>query len=298
MSTKKYGLGRGFESLIPTDILDETFDPTAEQDEQVSDLRYIKIDEIQADPQQPRRQFDEVALSELADSIRRYGIVQPLVVTPSKQGYQIVAGERRYRAAKLAGLEKVPALVRTLNAQRKLELSLIENLQRRDLNILETATAYLKLRDQFNLTLDEIGHRVGGRSVSSVSNTLRLLKLSKSARLALSAGKLREGQARPLIGLDGAIVDELVPRIIKEEWSARRIEQFIVQLKRGNAQVTPSKARPITDTPYQDDTVRLEKRLATNISVRTNTRGAGQIVIKFKNDADFQRIKKILENAD
>ena len=182
MSAKKTGLGRSFASLIPTELLDESFDPTAEQDEHVSDLRHIKLADIVADPDQPRRQFDDVSLDELAVSIREHGILQPIVVTPHQGKFMIVAGERRYRATERAGLDKIPALVRTLSNQHKLEVSLIENLQRRDLNPLETATAYLKLRDQFNLTLDEIGDRVGGRSSATISNTLRLLRLPAAAR--------------------------------------------------------------------------------------------------------------------
>jgi ParB family chromosome partitioning protein len=182
VSAKKSGLGRGFESLIPTELLDESFDPTAKQDEQISDLRHIKLSEIIADPDQPRRSFDDVSLEELSASIKEHGILQPIVVTPHEGKYMIVAGERRFRAAGRAGVDKVPALVRTLSNQHKLELSLIENLQRRDLNPLETATAYLKLRDQFNLTLDQIGHRVGGKSVAAISNTLRLLRLPESVR--------------------------------------------------------------------------------------------------------------------
>ena len=157
MSAKRGGLGRGLESLIPTEVLDESFDPTAEQDEQISDLRHIKLSEIVADPNQPRRTFDEASLEELSASIKEHGILQPIVVVPHEGKYMIVAGERRFRAAMRAGMEKIPALVRTLSNQHRLELSLIENLQRRDLNPLETATAYLKLRDQFNLTLDQIG---------------------------------------------------------------------------------------------------------------------------------------------
>lgn len=199
MSAKK-GLGRSFDSLIPTELLDESFDPTSEQDDRVSDLRYIKLSEIVPDPDQPRRAFDEVSLDELAASVKEHGVLQPIVVAPDTQGYRIVAGERRFRASQRAGLEKIPALVRTLSSQHKLELSLIENLQRSDLNPLETATAYLKLRDQFNLTLEEIGQHVGGKTSAAVSNTLRLLRLPASARDAIIAGDIREGQARPLIG--------------------------------------------------------------------------------------------------
>ncbi len=294
MSVKK-GLGRSFDSLIPTELLDESFDPTASQDDQISDLRQIKLSQITADPDQPRRHFDEEALEELAASIKEHGILQPIVVTPAASGYQIVAGERRFRAATRAGLDKIPALVRTLSNQHKLELSLIENLQRRDLNVLETATAYLKLRDQFNLTLDQIGQRVGGKAVSSISNTLRLLRLPESVRTALAEGKLREGQARPLVNIDPEIIEEILPTILKEEWSARKIEQFIVQLKRNARNPIESKRQKPTMMPYEEDTKRLEKRLASAVSVKTKAKGAGQIVFRFESDTDFKRIQKLLD---
>lgn len=298
MSVNKKGLGRGFASLIPTELLDESFDPTAAQDDKVSELRHIKLTEIVADPNQPRREFEESALGELAASIREHGILQPIIVTPKNGGYQIVAGERRFRAAQMADLDKIPALVRTLSDQHKLELSLIENLQRRDLNVLETATAYLKLRDQFNLTLEQIGQRVGGKSTSSVSNTLRLLRLPESVRQALIEGKLREGQARPLINLDAKIIEQVLPTILKEEWSARKIEQFLVQSKKGQPQSAKDEAaKPINVVPYEDDTNRLVKRLSADVSVKTNSRGAGQIVIRFKSDHDFKRIQKLLGNS-
>jgi ParB family chromosome partitioning protein len=292
----KKGLGRGFDSLIPTDLLDESFDPTASQDEQISELRNIKLSEITADPDQPRRYFDDNALAELSASIKAHGILQPIVVTARNGGYQIVAGERRYRAALKAGLDKVPALVRTLSDQHKLELSLIENIQRRDLNVLETATAYLKLRDQFNLTLDEIGQRVGGKSVSTISNTLRLLRLPQSVRTALLEGKLREGQARPLVNLDPEVIEEVLPLILKEEWSARKIEQFIVQLKKHPRTPEEPRATKPTHTPYEEDTKRLVQRLATDVSVKTNAKGAGQIIIRFTSDQEFQRLQRILDN--
>lgn len=292
----KRGLGRGFDSLIPTELLDESFDPTADQDERVSDLRQIKLEEIAPDPNQPRRYFDEVALDELAESIKEHGVVQPIVVTPRQGGYTIVAGERRYRAAMQAGLVKIPALVRTLSAQHKLELSLIENLQRRDLNVLETATAYLKLRDQFNLTLDEIGRRVGGKSVSAISNTLRLLRLPDTVRKALADGKLREGQARPLIGLDEDEIEKVLPRILREEWSARAIEQYIVDLKtqRRQAQVFDRSLSAKPAEVYTDQIKVLEARFKTPVKIQSNTRGSGQIVIKFKTAADFKRITKLI----
>lgn len=295
MSAKK-GLGRGFDSLIPTELLDESFDPTAQQDNQVSELRHIKVSEISADPDQPRRHFDEIALAELAASVKQHGVVQPIVVAPGKGSYTIVAGERRWRAAKQAGLDKIPALVRTLTDQHKLELSLIENLQRRDLNVLETATAYLKLRDQFNLTLEQIGQSVGGKSNSTISNTLRLLRLPAAAKEALAKGQLREGQVRPLINVDPAITEEIIPVIIKEDWSARRVEQFVVQLKKGEVSTVKKNIKRESGVPYEAETRRLAKRFEAKVSVKTNAKGAGQIVIRFKSEDDFKRLQQLLED--
>lgn len=290
MSVKK-GLGRGFSSLIPLELLDDSLDPTAAQDEQLSQLRSIPLDRIDADPDQPRRLFDQDALEEMALSIKEHGVIQPIVVTPRGDRYQIVAGERRFRASQIAGEASIPALVRTLTDQHKLELSLIENIQRRDLNVLETATAYLKLRDQFNLTLEEIGVRVGGKSTSAISNTLRLLRLPENVRQALQENTLREGQARPLIGLDEEIINEVLPRIIKEEWSARKIEQYMVDLKKA----AKDKKQSTQTTPhYEKVTEHIGKSLTANVQIRSNTKGAGQIVIRFKDENDLDRISKLL----
>lgn len=292
--SSKHGLGRGFESLIPTDLLDESFDPTAKQDQQISELRQIKLDQIVIDPDQPRKKFDSDDLDELAASISEHGVVQPIIVTPYKGGYQIVAGERRFRASKLAGLDKIPALVRTLTDQHKLEISLIENLQRKDLNVMETATAYLKLRDQFNLTLEQIGKRVGGKSVSAVSNKLRLLKLSDYMKQVLIDGQLTEGQVRPLIGLDDEVTNKIVPQIIREDWNSRKIEQFVVNLKKNRLNAEMSAARQIREKPYQKQLKHLKDHFKTDVSIHTNFKGAGHITIKFKDDKEFERLQKLL----
>lgn len=292
MSAKRMGLGRGFDSLIPMDLIDESLDPTADQDEKLSELRQIKLSEIVADPDQPRRTFDEEALEEITQSIAAHGVIQPIIVMPVNGKYQIVAGERRFRGATRAGLDTIPALVRTLSDQNKLELSLIENIQRRDLNVLETATAYLKLRDQFNLSLEEIGKRVGGKSTSTVSNTLRLLRLPESVRQALQEGKITEGQARPLINADPEAVEAVLPKILRDEWSARKIEQYVVDLKKAKEAPAAGPNKPIS---HDAETQKLTKRFSTKIQIRTNAKGAGQIVIAFKNDEDFERITKLLD---
>lgn len=293
-TTQKHGLGRGFESLIPTDLLDESFDPTAQQDQQVSDLRQIKIDQIIADPNQPRKNFDDESLAELAASIKEHGVIQPIIVVPYKNGYQIVAGERRYRASVIVGLKKIPALVRTLSAQHKLELSLIENLQRKDLNAIETAMAYLKLRDQFNLTTEQIGERVGDLASTTVVNRLRLLQLPNFVRELLVNGSLNEGQARTIIGLDEETLRIIVPRIISESWSVRKIEQFTVDLKKNRASGKMPISKQVSENPFQKQVDQITKRLNTEVKVHTNTRGAGYIKIGFKNEAEFDRLRQII----
>lgn len=290
MAKPKKGLGRGFASLIPDELLDESFDPTASQDQKVSDLRQIKVSQIIADPEQPRRHFDDDALEQLAASIRQHGVLQPIVVIARGDNYVIVAGERRWRAAIKAELDKIPALVRTLNAQHKLELSLIENLQRKDLNPLETATAYLKLRDQFNLTLEEIATRMGAGGISTISNKLRLLKLHRAVQEALVAGEMSEGQARPLIGVSDEVIEQVLPQLLKEQWSARRIEQFMVDLKK-----TDQKAKAAAEVAsFVPEVKHLSERFATPVKIRTNSKGAGSITIRFKDAADFERIEKLL----
>ena len=292
MSAKKpTGLGRGFASLIPTDVLDETFDPTADG-EQSSELRNIKHSDITPNPDQPRRHFDDEALEELAASIREHGIIQPLVVTPQGGGYQIVAGERRWRAAGIAGLEKVPAIIRTLSEQHKLELALIENLQRRDLNPLETATAYLKLHNQFNLTYEEIGHRVGGKAVSTISNVLRLLQLPADAKQALVEGQISEGHARQLLALDDdAAKTQLLKLIIREGWSVRKTEQYVVGYKRGEIEDT-KQASAIKNTRQETDfTKSLSQRLSLPVVQKTTAKG-GQIIISYNSDDELEALKR------
>ena len=287
----KKGLGRGFDSLIPTNFLDDTFDTTAKQEEKVSEQKSLPLKSIQADPDQPRRYFDTAALQELADSIKEHGVIQPIIVTPKGDGYEIVAGERRFRASKLAGLTEIPVVVRSMTGQKQLEVSLIENIQRRDLNTIETATAYAKLRDQFNLSAEKISERVH-KSPSAVINTMRLLKLPKEAIVALAEGKITEGQARPLIGQDAELIAELIPRIIAEEWSARKVEQYMTNVKKQQKTGEPEAENISAQHDGRVET--LKTRLKTDVAIRVNSKGAGNIVIKFKSVEELERIQELL----
>lgn len=286
----KPGLGRGFDSLIPTSIIDEAFDPTHNEDRAVSQEQELMLEKVVPNPDQPRKQFSEEALEELTASIREHGVLLPLIVTPEGDKFMIIAGERRWRASQKAGLAKVPVVIRTMDNQQKLEVALIENLQREDLNPLEMATAYLKLHEQFNLTYDQIGQRVG-RSMSSVSNILRLLGLPPEAKEALAQGKITEGHGRQILAIKEQEVQmELLRLIMAHGWSVRKAEQFVVGYKEGERSKKTAVAKTKMETA---STKALGRRLGADVRVKNMAKG-GMLQIVFKNDDDLERITQLL----
>ena len=274
------GLGRGFESLIPTELFDEEFDPTAEETAKVSELKKIKVAEIVRDEGQPRKEFDGEALEALAASIKEHGVLQPLVLTKFEGKYMIVAGERRWRAAKLAGLSEVPAIVRSLDAQNRLELSIIENAQREDLNAIELATAYAKLKTQFNLSSKEIAKRVG-KSEASVTNTMRLLNLPEVAKKAMVENRLSEGVMRPLVSAEIEVVEEAVPRIVAEEWTARKVEQFVASRKKKSSSAAMKVAT------YMKEEDKLAKKYSVKVKIKPRS-----VTFTVKNEAELKQLLK------
>ena len=291
----KKGLGRGFSSLIPTEMMaDEKLDLSLGLESENDKLKELKLSDISPDPDQPRRNFDKEKLEDLSNSIKIHGVLQPIVVIEKGLKFVIVAGERRYRASKLAGLEKIPAIVRDLSDQNRLELSLIENIQRDNLNVLETAEAYQKLREQFNLTAKQIGERVGGRSESAVLNTLRLLKLPKIVKEKVISGELKEGQARPLLKIDEKTIEKILPKIIEENWSSRKIEQFLVNYKKQTEVSKNAESKKLNKNPFEKAMNQISKRLSADVDIKTSARGSGKIVIKFKTEEELKRIEEIL----
>lgn len=278
----KHGLGRGFESLIPTESFDEEFDLTAGEDEKLSKLTELSVDDIVRDEDQPRRDFGGEALQALAASIKEHGVLQPIVVTKEEDKYKIVAGERRWRAAKLAGLDKIPAIIRTLDAQNRLEISIIENAQREDLNAMELATAYAKLKAQFNLSAKEIADRVG-KSESSIVNTLRLLNLPEFAKKTMAKEKLSEGVMRPLVNAEEEMVKEVLPKIVEEGWTARRVERYMAEHKKR------SSVRVVKENIYIKEEDEIGKKLGAKVRVRGRS-----VTLTCKNDADLKKILKFL----
>ena len=272
------GLGRGFESLIPTDIVEDDFDITLSEDSSKSQLTELDLTKIMPESDQPRKDFSEEALAALADSIREHGVLQPIVVVAEGNKYKIVAGERRYRASKMAGLEKIPAIIRTLDAQNQLELSIIENAQREDLNAIEMATAYAKLKNQFNLQPEEIAKRVG-KSTSSVINTMRLLNLPDEVKHAMVEHKLTEGVMRPLISADPEMVKKILPMIIEEGWTARKVERYIAERKK------KSSANLLKTNVYLHQENELSEKYAAKVRVRGRS-----VTFACKNEEELQRL--------
>ncbi len=276
------GLGRGFESLIPTELIDDEFDPTAAEDKKESQLKELKISDIVRDEEQPRREFDEGALNALAVSIKEHGVLQPIVVTREEGKYKIVAGERRWRAAKIAGLDKIPAIIRTLDSQNRLELSIIENAQREDLSPLELATAYAKLASQFNLSTEDIAAKVG-KSETTIQNYVHLLNLPDFAKQTMAKEKLTEGVMRPLVSRDEATIKKVLPKIVKEGWTARQVERYFAETKKRSSAAAIKRGQYIKD----------ENALAAKYGVTAKITGRS-LTFKCKNQAELNELIKKL----
>jgi ParB family chromosome partitioning protein len=284
---KQTGLGRGFGSLIP-----QALDPALLTDENER-IHKISVTTLEPNPEQPRTIFDATALGELAASIKQYGIVQPLVVAPAPNGYHIIAGERRWRAAQLAGLKTVPAVVRTAEQQEKLELAILENVQRVDLSPLETAVSVERLHQQFNLTYAEIGKRLG-KAETTVHNTVRLLQLPIDAREALAENKISEGHARQILALKESpdAQAELLQLIIQNGWSVRQTERYVTSFKAGVKETKKAQERVSGDTP---ETERLSQRFGTKVRIHRTAHG-GRVEIAFVSDEQLTSLLSQLEN--
>jgi ParB family chromosome partitioning protein len=278
---KETGLGKGFGSLLP-----DSFDSSLLIDKK-DRVQKLFISEIVANPDQPRRHFDEAAIDELANSIRQFGILQPLVVTPDGDKHIIIAGERRFRAAQKAGLDSVPALVRTSQELERLEIGLVENVQRVDLSPLEQAVSIARLHEQFNISYQDIAQRLA-KAHTTVINIVRLLQLPDAARDALGQRQITEGHGRAILALrdDPAAQQKLLDSIVKLGWSVRQAEQFVVANKVKGASPKTTTQRMEVDTP---ETKRLGTKLGTKVTVSRTAKG-GRVQIAFHSDDELQRI--------
>lgn len=283
MAARKSGLGRGLESLIPTDSV-----------ESATGFSQVSVDEIAANPDQPRSNFDDESLTELADSIAELGVLQPIVVEESKDGFTLVAGERRLRAAKRAGLATIPAVVRETSGNHTLIEALVENVQRADLTPLEEAHAYQRLLEEYGMTQEAVAKRVG-KSRPTISNTLRLLQLPGSIQQLLEDGELTEGHARALVGLD----DEKYALYVAEKaagdgWSVRQVEEAV--RARRDMDERDGESKPLR-TIRPVEIIELEKRLGEKLAapVKINYRNQkGKLEVKFSSVAELERLYRTI----
>lgn len=276
-------LGRGLKALIPQ----------VEEDD--VDVKSIDLEEIRPNPKQPRRHFGEEELAELSASIKEHGVLEPIIVRPVDGGYELVVGERRWRAAGLAGLKSIPAFVREMDERTAMEIALVENLQREDLNPVEEAQAYRRLIDEFGLKQEEVAIRVG-KERSTVTNRLRLLELEEPLLEALRAGRLTAGHAKALLGVeDRKLRRAIAERTMKDGLSVRQVEA----LARGGRRPKSSRREPVVSDPnlleLQEE---LQRRLGTKVRVVQGSRGTGRIEIEFYGNEDMDRILAALRGAD
>ena len=284
----KSGLGQGLGALIPQDFDTEVLLEAGER------VMQVPPEKLLPNPQQPRTTFDELALDELAASIRRHGIVQPLVVTEAKGGYEIIAGERRWRAAQKASLKTVPVIVRTMQQQEQLEVALIENVQRVDLDALEQAVSIERLHQQFNLPYSDIAKRLG-KSEPTVSNTIRLLQLPSSAKEALRSGGISEGHARQILALKGQAEkqEELLRLITTQHLNVRQAERFVNSLKSGQ---TDEKSTRRAVGIESKETATLSRRYKTSVKIYRTAKG-GRLELYFNSDEDLKRLVRELSGS-
>lgn len=274
-------LGKGLDALIPSLSIDD--------DEKVIE---IPLNQLRANPYQPRKTFDEESIKELAESIRQHGVIQPIIVRSVLKGYEIIAGERRFRASQFCGNTSVPAVVKSFSDQQVMEIALIENLQRENLNAMEVAVAYQGLMDQFQLTQEELSLKVG-KSRSHIANFLRLLSLPDEVKEYVSRGTLSMGHARALVGLkDSAVIMQLAKQCIDHEWSVRDLENAVQQLdkKKLESKKTTVKKRD----PYIEEVEEgLRERYKTTVKIKEN-KDKGKIEINYYSKQDLQRLLDIL----
>lgn len=296
MAIKGKGLGKGLDTLIPSEYVP----PKKGNEEQKSTSEaetIVKITKVEPNREQPRKHFDEDALQELADSIKQFGLLQPILVQDRDDYYEIIAGERRWRAAKLAGLKEVPVIIRNYTNQEIVEISLIENIQREDLNPIEEALAYKRLLEEFNLKQDEVAERVS-KSRTTVTNSMRLLKLCDGVQQMIIDDMLSTGHARALIPIEDAEQQlQLAQKIFDEKLSVREVEKLVKGILKPDNKPKKEETPKNLQYIYQDIEDRLKEKLSRKVSINAKGKnGAGKIEIEFYSNEDLDRLIEFLSS--
>ena len=292
------GLGKGLDALIPNSINEKSTSANKSKQEKSSEKQtgetIVNITKVEPNREQPRKNFDEDALEELAESIKQFGLLQPILVQDRKTYYEIIAGERRWRAAKKAGLKEIPVIIKNLTEQEIVEISLIENIQREDLNPIEEAQAYRRLLTEFNLKQDEVAERVS-KSRTAVTNSMRLLKLCDNVQQMIIDGMISTGHARALISIEDQEQQYTVAQqIFDEKLSVRDVEKLVKNLNQPPKVKKPVVTDKSLEAVYQDIEENLKQKLSTKVSITPKGNGAGKIEIEFYSHEDLEKLMDLL----
>lgn len=294
MAAKKGGLGKGLDSLItdkvnkPGAAKDTSLTPTEDQ------AVMVPINKVEPNKEQPRKHFNEDALLELSESIKQMGIIQPIVVQDRNSYYEIIAGERRWRAAKQAGLKKIPVIIKNYTEQEIVEISLIENIQREDLNPIEEAFAYKRLLEEFNLKQDEVAERVS-KSRTAVTNSVRLLKLDRRVQQMVIDEMISTGHARALLSIeDGDQQYKIAMQVFDEKLSVREVEKLMKKLQNSNEK--REKQKPEHEFIYQDMEEKIKALLGTKVTISPKANHKGKIVIDYYSDDELERLMELFRS--
>lgn len=294
----KMGLGRGLDALFEPsakDVIEKSTNGELEYDK--DEIVYVNIEEIKRNEDQPRKVFAQEQLDELAQSIKKYGIVQPLVVTKNNDNYQLVAGERRLRAAKLIGLDTVPVVVRQYDEQSKTEISLIENIQREDLNLLEEAAAYKYIMEKYNLTQEQLGKNLG-KARSSIANTVRILKLDDSIKEYIRNDQLSEGHCKVLVGLkDPDIQKFLADKVVIEGMTVRQLEECIISLNEKKELPVKEQVQKEENIWINDIEEKFKNFFQTKVHIKHNKSNKGKIIVEYYSNDELDRILDIISRG-
>ena len=293
------GLGKGLDSLIPNAVGEAKVKKSTqevEKEEKGGQETIVKITMVEPNRKQPRKNFDEDALQELSDSIKQFGLIQPILVQDRKDHYEIIAGERRWRAAKMAGLKEVPVIIRNYTEREIMEISLIENIQREDLNPIEEAQAYKRLLEEFHLKQDEVAERVS-KSRAAVTNSMRLVKLTDEVQQMLIDDMISTGHARALLASENPEEQYTVAqKIFDEKLSVRDVEKLVKNLHKPVKSSKKSTDDKTMEAIYLDIEEKLKQRLSTKVTVTSKGEGAGKIEIEFYNHEDLDRLMDLMGN--
>lgn len=298
-ATKKQALGRGLSALLkdPDNDIKSAEDKNA--DKLVGHIVELEMSSIEVNPFQPRTSFNEDSLKELASSIRELGVIQPITVRKLDFGkYQLVSGERRYRASKLVGLETIPAYIRIANDQESLEMALVENIQRQDLDPIEISLSYQRLIDEIQLTQEQLSERIG-KNRSTIANYLRLLKLDPIIQTGMRDGFLSMGHGRALINIDDTQKQlEIYEKILQKSLSVRETEQLVRELN-SDGKSSPSSAKKTTvPITYKKGIKEFSEYLGAKVDVKVTKKGSGKLTIPFSSEEDFERLKKLIRGEE